>query len=61
MTDMEPGDRMESIASGVEPFSLGSAADALAEAERRAQAEAAGAEPARQPLSKRLLKLLLGR
>jgi hypothetical protein len=66
MAEMDPSDRMESIASGVEQFGslIPTATDALAESERRAQAEADGIEPSRQPLTRRVtgkLAAFLGR
>jgi hypothetical protein len=66
MTNMDPPDRMESIASGVEQFGslIPTASDALAEAERRGQAEASGSAPTHDPLGERIvrrLSALLGR
>ncbi len=65
MTDeLGPEERLESVASGVEPFTMPNAADALAEAERQAQAEAAKTEPAPEHFSARMqrqVRKILGR
>ncbi len=63
MNDEESRERIESSASGLEPISM-DATDALAQAEKRAQAEAARGEPPREPLHKRVtreLRKLIGR
>jgi hypothetical protein len=63
MSEMEPEERLESVASGVEPIELDAAAS-LADAERRAQAEAAKAEPVPEHFSERLqrqVRKILGR
>jgi hypothetical protein len=60
--DQESRSRLESIASGDEPARVGNVGDALAEAQRREQARAAGTlpEPLLKRLTKRMIKLLRG-
>jgi hypothetical protein len=60
--DQESRNRLESIASGDEPGGVGSVADALADAQRREQAKAAGTlpEPLFKRLARRALKLIRG-